>query len=104
MDPPGNVDDPAGELYEPALMGPTYFTHWAHIQEWSPAVELRTELKYQLTRSITFRAGWTGIWIDNLARASNLVNYEVAYMGLNTHFNRQDVFIHGLTLGVEVNR
>ena len=33
-----------------------------------------------------------------------MVNYEVAYMGINGAGNHQDVFINGLTLGIDVNR
>ena len=100
----GNKLTPPGELFEPAVMGPTYFDSVRHIDEWSPCAELRAELRFQVTRSISLRAGWTGIWIDGIARPSNMVNYEVAYMGINGDGNRQDVFINGLTIGVDVNR
>ena len=100
----GSKLTPPGGLFEPAVMGPTYFTSVRHFDEWSPCAELRAELRFQVTRAISLRAGWTGIWVDGIARPSNMINYEVAYMGINGNGNRQDVFINGLTLGVDVNR
>ena len=100
----GDKLTPPGEEFEPLLMGPTYFNSIRHIDEWSPVAELRAELRFQVTRSVSLRAGWTGTWVDGIARPSNMVNYEVAYMGINGNGNRQDVFINGLTLGIDVNR
>ncbi len=85
-------------------MGPTTFTHADHIQEFTPAVELRAEAWYQLTRAVSVRAGWTGLWMDNIARSSNMINYQVPGMGIRSQFNRQDVFVHGWNLGLIVNR
>lgn len=85
-------------------LGETSFAHDAHEDEWAPAAELRVDLHYQLTRSVLLRVGWTGYWQDGIARASRAVVYEVPHMGINTTFNREDVFIHGATLGIEINR
>lgn len=102
-----NPDLAARVLGEPSMMLATDFNHVEHIQDWSPVFELRAEARYQLTRAVSFRAGWTGIWMDGIARASNMVDYslyEEGVMGILTSQNRQDVFIHGLTIGVDVNR
>jgi len=80
------------------------FNSRVHIDEFSPCGELRAELRWQATRAVSLRAGWTGVWINNIARPSNMINYEVPLMGINTGFNRQDVFINGVTLGVDINR
>jgi len=109
LDPPGGPvgdddDDDGGGLFEPRLMGPTSFNHAAHFEEYSSVVELRAEARYKLTRAIDVGAGWTGMWIDNVARASNVINYEVPDMGLRTLFNRQNAFVHGVSFTVTVNR
>ncbi|HUT13107.1 MAG TPA: BBP7 family outer membrane beta-barrel protein [Thermoguttaceae bacterium] len=94
-------------LGEPALMLATPFDHVDHEEVFSPVVELRAELRYQFTRAVSFRAGWTGMWMDGIARASNLVDYslfEQGVMGILADNNDRDVFIHGLTIGVDVNR
>jgi hypothetical protein len=72
--------------------------------EWCPGVELRAELRYQLARSLSLRAGWTGMWFDGIARASNVVRYELPNMGIDASDNRQGLFIHGVTVGVDINR
>ncbi len=100
----GSELTPPGALGEPLLMGPTTFTHSRHLQEFTPLIEVRAEAWFELTRAISVRAGWTAVWMDNVARSSNLINYQVPNMGLDTRFNRQDVFIHGLNLGIIVNR
>ncbi len=92
--------EPVDMQGRPLLMSKTSFTHQAHASEWSPIVELRMNLQYQLTRGISVRTGWTGMWIDGIARGSALNVYRVPSMGLNLADNRQDVFIHGFNFGV----
>jgi len=106
LDPPGGPtgDDDDDGLFEPRLMGPTSFNHAAHFEEFSPVVEVRAEVRYKLTRAVDVGAGWTGIWIDNVARASNVINYEVPDMGLRTLYNRQNAFAHGVGFTITVNR
>ncbi|NQU25094.1 MAG: BBP7 family outer membrane beta-barrel protein [Candidatus Nealsonbacteria bacterium] len=109
LSPPPSNAIAAPELFQPLVLGPTHFRHSAHITEWTPVVELRAELKYQVTRSLSFKVGWTGIWMDNIARASSLVNYELngesanGLMGLLRQNNSDDVFTHGLTVGFDIN-
>ncbi len=98
------LDPPGEDNFEPTAMGPTYFNSMQHIDEWSPCAELRAELRFQCTRSVSLRAGWTGVWMGGIARPSDMINYEVPAMGISAINNRQDVFVNGLTLGVDINR
>ena len=100
----GTELSPPGELFEPLLMGPTSFTHAKFEEEFVPLAELRAELRYQLTRGVSVGAGWTGIWVDGIARPSNMVNYEVPDLGIVIDHNDQDVFIHGGNLSIIINR
>jgi len=79
----------------------------AHQNEWSPLVELRLELRYLITKAINLRVGWTGIWMDGLARAPSL-NYTFQttppVVGIDVTNNREDALVHGLTFGVDINR
>jgi len=87
-------------------MSPSTFTHDRRFHEWSPAAELRVDLDYQLTRSISTGVGWTGIWIDGIARASNTIEYIIdqdTVMGIGDH-NHEDLFLHGLSFRIELNR
>ena len=87
-------------------MSPTAFNHSRRFHEFSPAAELRVNLTYQLTRSVSLGAGWTALWIDNVARAPGLIDYTLAQdsvMGIGPD-NTQDVFAHGVNATVTVNR
>lgn len=76
----------------------------ATADEFSPVAELRLELRYQLTNSLSAHVGWNGMWMDGIARAPNMVKYEVPYMGFNMAENRQDVLIQGISVGFDFNR
>ena len=75
-----------------------------HQTEFTPLVEFRVEGHVQLTRLISFKVGWTGIFMDSIARAADMVNYTVPTMGINTDSNQQTVFMQGVNVGVELNR
>lgn len=87
-------------------MGPTSFNNSTHFIEFSPIIELRLEAHMQLTNIISVKAGYTGIFINNVARAQDLVDYTVPTMGItrNLEGNLQNVYIQGLNLGIEFNR
>jgi len=72
--------------------------------EFSPIVELRMQSSFQLTRAIAVRAGYSAIYMDGLARASSMVDYQLEGMGILDEENTQDVTMHGFTFGIEVNR
>ncbi|NLF09450.1 MAG: hypothetical protein GX594_15935, partial [Pirellulaceae bacterium] len=57
-----------------------------------------------ITRSISFHAGWSGMWVDGVARATSIIDYTVPAMGFDLANNREDVFLNGLTIGFDVNR
>ena len=42
--------------------------------------------------------------MDGIARPSGIINYQVPDMGINVANNRQNVFVNGLTLGIDINR
>jgi len=104
---PGQISTADGPYYppfQPKTMAHTTATHVAYEREWCPAVELRLEACYQITRSISLNAGWTGMWMDNLARASSTIDYTVPAFGVNLADNKEDIFMNGLTVGFSVNR
>jgi hypothetical protein len=95
-------------LLQPLLMRATSFDHKATFYEFTPLIELRVEGHVQITRLISAKAGWTGMWMDGIARASDMVDYTVPSMGITKGIgvdgNKQNVFVQGLTLGIELNR
>jgi hypothetical protein len=90
--------------YTPSVMAPTSATADAFAHVFTPLVELRVEGRYQITRYLSFHAGWTGFWMDNIARANGLINYQVPAMGIDMSNNKQGLLINGLTIGFDVNR
>ena len=99
---PGHIP----EANVPLALEATSFMHTRHKNEFTPGVELRLNLEWQWTRNISFGAGWTGLWMDNIARSSNLIDYQFgtsSLMGILADNNRQDVFMHGFNFGVLVN-
>jgi hypothetical protein len=90
----------------PTLMGATSFTHSTHWVEFSPIVELRVEAHMQLTNMISVKAGYTGIFINNVVRAADMIDYTVPTMGItrNLQGNLQPVYMQGLNLGIEFDR
>jgi len=65
---------------------------------------VRFDFRYMITRAIDFHVGWTGIWMGGIARPSNMIDYSVPSMGINTANNRQNVLMNGLNLGFDINR
>jgi hypothetical protein len=89
----------------PTLLGATSFVHSTHWVEFSPIAELRVEAHMQLTNIIAVKAGYTGMFINNVVRAADMVDYTVPSMGItrNLNGNLQPVYAQGLTLSIEFN-
>ena len=90
----------------PRLMNHTGLDQSARFTEFSPLIEFRAELHYALTRLIGFKTGFTGVWLNNVARGSDMVDYTMPALGITTanQGNRQDVLMYGFNIGIEVNR
>lgn len=99
-----------GSGTDPTLVGnsltlvPTDFYHASRQIEFSPLGEMRVGASWNVFRSVALNLGWTGIITNGIARPSKMVNYVLPDLGIRTHSNRQDVFIQGLTLGVQINK
>jgi hypothetical protein len=94
-------------LYVPILRDPYRFDHSAHMREFSPGGELRLELMFELTRAVSVKAGWSGMWLGGIARASAMPDYTISdqsVMGINRSKNNQSVFVNGLNVGLSINR
>ena len=75
----------------------------AYTTLFTPVVDLRAEIGYQITSAVELTVGWNGMWMDGIARPTSLVNYQVPGLGINMAHNSQNVFVNGLTLGVVFN-
>jgi hypothetical protein len=79
-------------------------TRDVHLVEFSPVVDLRIDLNYQITKAIYAKVGWTGLWMDHIARPSGMINYDIDGMGILEANNWQSVLINGFNIGIMVNR
>jgi hypothetical protein len=89
----------------PTLMNAWSFTHSTQWIEFSPIIEFRLEAHAQLTNIIAVKAGYTGIFVNNVVRAADMIDYTVPEMGITTKLsgNLQSVYIQGLNLSIEFN-
>jgi len=88
----------------PAFLATTHIDSELFMNEWSPTTELRLKAAYQLTRSLSFTCGWNAQFMNAIARPSNMINYTMPALGINSEKNRQDVFMNGMSFGIELNR
>ncbi len=87
----------------PQQLQPMGFNHSADYYEFTPLVEFRVEGHVQLTRLVALKAGWTAMWMNGIGRAADMVQYNVDNMDINPAANRQDVFIQGFNVGLELD-
>jgi hypothetical protein len=96
--------------FQPVTLSHVTATYVDYEHEFSPALELRVEAKYQITRAVEFKIGWTGFWMDGVARANSVVDYKTSTvngeepLGIDMSGNRQSIFVNGVTAGITVNR
>jgi hypothetical protein len=91
-----------GQPGVPARLAPTVLYHTENFQNFSPAGDFRAEVGMQLTQAIRAKVGWNGMIIGGISRASNTIEYRLPSMGITNH--TEEVFIHGVNFGVEINR
>ncbi|MEX0937509.1 MAG: BBP7 family outer membrane beta-barrel protein [Pirellulales bacterium] len=98
----GSLLVPSG-LNQPLFLNPTTFFHTRTDKHFSPFVELRLETSYQLTKAVALTVGYTAMYADKVARASDYVKYRLPDMGLRSE-RPQDMFTNGVNFGIEINR
>ena len=94
----------------PGYINSTSFTfnHRGTAATFSPVAELRFNAKLQVTQLVNVRMGYTFMYLGNIARSAEMVQYSIAgtapAMGINMDNNRGCSIVHGFTVGLEVNR
>ncbi len=89
---------------QPVDLGDTTFRDSAHSTVFAPGGELRLQLNYQVTNAVQLQVGWTGMYFNGIARASQSIDYVIPGMQVTTANNEEDLFIQGVNFGVEINR
>ncbi|TWT34083.1 hypothetical protein KOR34_39190 [Posidoniimonas corsicana] len=82
------------------FLQPTYSRYGERADDFTPFVEMRAEVKYQLTRSMALKAGFNATYVDTLTRAAQIVEYNAPDFGIG-ETGKQDIFITGLSFGAE---
>lgn len=85
---------------QPEVAQPTTFHNGRNEDEFTPIVEVRANMTYQVTGAIAARLGYTAMFIDNISRASQIVEYRLPDWGISR--NQTDIFINGVNFGFDV--
>ncbi|MCE9604376.1 MAG: BBP7 family outer membrane beta-barrel protein [Planctomycetia bacterium] len=70
----------------------------------TPAGEIRFNLKYQVFRKVYLQLGYTALYADGIARASKMVSYTLPGLGIRADQNKDGLFMNGINIGVVINR
>ena len=100
----GNVINPglAPGAFNRLISGqPNTFSYGRRDDEFSPTVEIRADLSYQVTSAIAARLGYTGIFVDNISRGAAITNYSLPDFGF-LEGGKQDIYINGANFGFDV--
>ncbi len=72
--------------------------------QFAPATEFRAGVNCWLTQGVSAKCSYTGIFLPNMTRATNTINYTLPNLGIINGGHHQCVFINGFTFGIEINR
>jgi hypothetical protein len=89
-----------GDLNQPAILQPTAFSRGMQVDDFSPMVEFRADLAYQITKSIALKMGYTCMFVDNVTRAATVTRWRLPDGGF-TETGDQDILINGADGGIE---
>ncbi len=85
----------------PTFSGSEFF-HRLSNERFTPTGEFRVKMGYQFTKSVALNATWSGMVAGGIARAANTVQYVYPTMGIANR--SEDMFAHGVSIGLEMNR
>jgi hypothetical protein len=100
----GALNNPLSGVNPPLQIPANSFNSSIGGVQFSPLAELRLDVNYQVFRSVSLTAGWTGIFVGGIARSTERTVYTLPSMSLSPTLPRGDVFINGVNVGVVVNR
>lgn len=91
-----------GSFNNPLYLSTTTFNYGRQDHEFSPLVELRLETKYRISKSLAFKLGYTGMFVDNIRRAAGQVVYRLPDMGIRNN-GTENFMVNNVTFGFELN-
>ncbi len=90
-----------GAVNSPIYAQPHAVSYARTDDDFAPMAEIRAEASYSFTRALSARLGYTGIFVDNISRASQMVNWYIPDLGI-TDGGKQDIYVNGLDFGFDV--
>ena len=89
-----------GQVNSPIYAQPHAVSYARTQESFSPLAEIRADCSYQISSSIAAKLGYTGLFVDNITRASQTVNWYIPDLGI-LKGGEQDIFINGVDFGFE---
>lgn len=86
----------------PLSYGGMDFVNRLRDERFSPVGEFRLQTSFHVTRGMKLKAGWEGMIVGGVARGSNTIAYSLPALGIVDR--SEEIFSHGLTFGLEINR
>jgi hypothetical protein len=86
----------------PNAFGSNAFFHRLSEERFSPTGELHYETSFLITRRVSFNVAWVGTVVGGVTRSANTVVYQLPNLGILN--KSEQLFTHGVTFGVEINR
>lgn len=91
-----------GRHNHPLYATPHSFSYGRSDDDFSPLGEMRLQTTYQLTKDVALQLGWTGIFVDNIRRASTHVRYRLPEVGFRDG-PKDTMIVNGINFGVVIN-
>ncbi len=86
----------------PLSFGGADFINRHRDAKFSPVGEVRVQSTFHITQAVSLRGAWEGMIVGGMARGANTIDYALPTLGI---IDRTDqMFSHGFTVGLEVNR
>lgn len=90
-----------GAQEKPLFLNPTSSANGRRDDAFSPLAEIRAEASYMITNALSFRLGYTGMFVNNIRRASSQISWNAPDFGIRDG-GLQDIYINGANLGFDV--
>lgn len=102
MGDPGLGNNGAGGAVN--MQSPSAFSRRVNQTEFAPGAEMRLDARYQIFRSLFVNVGYSGLYVQNVARGAEMTDYRLPVLGLLEGNNKSSLFVHGINVGVVYNR
>ncbi|QEG32980.1 BBP7 family outer membrane beta-barrel protein [Bythopirellula goksoeyrii] len=89
-----------GAVNSPIYAQPHAVSYARQQQNFSPVAEIRADCSYQITSSIAAKLGYTGIFVENITRASQTVDWYIPDLGILKGGNNE-IYVNGVDFGFE---